>query len=91
VEDYVALAGGPTKDADEGSIYVVRADGTVVSAQQSGWILGTISGKALMPGDAVVVPEKLDKYKLTRTMKDIAQIFYQMALGVAGLKVLKDL
>ena len=56
----------------------------------SSWI-GTSSGGRLLPGDTVVVPENLDRYRLTRAVKDWTQIFYQFALGVAGLKVLKDL
>jgi hypothetical protein len=37
------------------------------------------------------VPETLDRFRLTKELKDWSQIFYQFALGVAGLKVLKDL
>src|SRR5262249_23723306 len=36
VPDYIARA-TPTKGADSGSTYVIRADGTVVSANQSGF------------------------------------------------------
>jgi polysaccharide export outer membrane protein len=90
VEDYLALAGGPTKDGDTGSIYVVRADGTVISKRQSSWIVG-FYGELIMPGDTIFVPEQLEKYRLTRELKDWTQIFMNFALGVAGLKVLKDL
>jgi hypothetical protein len=37
------------------------------------------------------VPEKLKYISWTRELRDWSQIFYQFALGVAGLKVLKDL
>jgi polysaccharide biosynthesis/export protein len=90
VSHYLDLAGGPTKDADKGSIYLVRADGSVISSRQRGWF-GTIKGEAMMPGDAVVVPESFDRFNLTKELKDWTQILYQLALGVAGLKVLNDL
>src|SRR5205085_778432 len=32
--DYLRLAGGPTKGADEGSVFVVRANGQVISTRQ---------------------------------------------------------
>jgi hypothetical protein len=89
--DYLGRAGGPTKDADTGSIYIVKADGTVTSRRQSGWLISGFESDQLMPGDTIVVPESLDRFRFTKELKDWSQIFYQFALGVAGLKVLKDL
>jgi protein involved in polysaccharide export with SLBB domain len=91
VSDYLARAGGPTRDADTGSIYVIRADGVVVSRRQSGWFSGDFESEQLMPGDTVIVPEELEKWRFTKELKDWTQILYQFALGVVGLKVLKDL
>lgn len=92
VGDYLAQAGGPTKDADGNSLYVIRADGTVISKRQGGgWLTSAFEGERLMPGDTVVVPENLEKYRFTKELKDWSQVFYQFALGVAGLKVLKGL
>jgi protein involved in polysaccharide export with SLBB domain len=91
MSDYLTRAGGPTKEADAGSIYVVKADGTVVSRRQSTWLISGFESDALMPGDTIVVPETFDRFRLTKELKDWSQIFYQFALGVAGLKVLKDL
>jgi polysaccharide biosynthesis/export protein len=92
VADYLAQAGGPTKDADSSSVYIIRADGTVISKRQSGgWLTTSFDGGRLMPGDTVVVPENLEKFRFTKELKDWSQVFYQFALGVAGLKVLKGL
>ena len=44
-----------------------------------------------MPGDTVVVPEELEKWRFTKELKDWTPILYQFALGVAGLNVLRDL
>jgi protein involved in polysaccharide export with SLBB domain len=89
--DYLNQAGGPTRDADKKSIYIVRADGSVISEQQSGWIAGNVRNQRLMPGDTIVVPEDFEKFSLTKELKDWTQIFYQFALGVAAIKVLRDL
>ncbi len=91
VSDYLSRAGGPTRDADTGSLYVVRADGTVVSRRQSGWFSRSFEGENLNPGDAIIVPEDFQKWRFTKELKDWTQILYQFALGVAGLKVLRDL
>ena len=42
VGDYLEQAGGPTKDADKGSVYLVKADGSVVSRQQKRLVLQSI-------------------------------------------------
>ncbi len=52
--DYVALSGGVTTQADKSKIYVVRADGSVV-ANQHRWIFSSENAE-IQPGDAVVVP-----------------------------------
>ena len=89
--DYLARAGGPTRDADKGSVYLLRADGSVISKRQSGFTTQSVYNQQLMPGDAVVVPESFERFNFTKELKDWTQILYQLALGVAGLKVLKDL
>jgi polysaccharide export outer membrane protein len=91
VGDYLGLAGGPTKDADKGSLYLVKADGSVVSYQQRGWFFNGFNGQKVMPGDAIVVPEELIKVSWTKELRDWSQIFFQFALGAAALKVIKDL
>jgi polysaccharide export outer membrane protein len=54
---YLTQSGGPTKVADKKSIFVIRADGSVVGAKESLWS-GRSLNAVLQPGDTVVVPEK---------------------------------
>ncbi len=92
VSDYLAQAGGATRDADRGRTYIVRADGVVTGGAGSTFLFfNPVEGKRLMPGDAVVVPEDLDRFRFTKELKDWSQILYQFALGVVGIKVLRDL
>jgi protein involved in polysaccharide export with SLBB domain len=90
VADYLSQAGGPTKGADAGSIYVLRADGSVKSKQQTGFFTASLERSRLMPGDSIVVPEELDRTTITRALKDISQIFYQFGLGAAAVKVIRQ-
>jgi hypothetical protein len=90
VADYLSQAGGPTKSADEGSMYVLRADGSVKSKQQIGFFMSSLERSRLMPGDSIVVPEELDRTTITRALKDISQIFYQFGLGAAAIKVIRQ-
>ena len=88
VSDLLAKAGGPTRDADAARVYLLRADGSVLSEQNSGSIFNSFASQKLMPGDTVIVPEQLDKTTFTKSLVDASQIFFQFAMGAAGLKLL---
>jgi len=89
VGDYLTLAGGPTRDADTGSTYLLRADGSVISRRNSGFIFSSLNGARVMPGDAIVVPEELDKSTFLKSLKDWTQVFYQFGLGAAAIEVIR--
>lgn len=88
VADYLAMAGGPTRQANDGDIYVVHANGTVSSSRARSWIDGGIDGQIPHPGDTVFVPEELDRFSWRRELKDWTSILYQFGLGAAALKSL---
>ncbi len=94
IEDMLRLAGGPTRGADTSSTFVIRANGSVVSAKQqsSGWIsMGSgFSTLAALPGDTVFVPEDLTRTSFSQEAKEWTQILYQFGLGAAALKTLKN-
>jgi polysaccharide export outer membrane protein len=54
---YLGQSGGPTTVANKKAIFVIRADGSVLSTQESLWSGNSLSAE-LRPGDTVVVPEK---------------------------------
>jgi len=93
VKDYLKLA-GTTSDADIDNAFVLRVDGTVVSSDSQGWFFGKIGGLEVMPGDTIVVPEKLDKQtawtKFTQGAREWTQILANFGLGAAAIKTLRD-
>jgi protein involved in polysaccharide export with SLBB domain len=57
---YLNDAGGPTRQADTKRIFLVRADGTVISRQSHGQFWhNDFESTVLLPGDAIIVPTKL--------------------------------
>ena len=54
---YLSQAGGPTILGNKKSVFVIRADGSVVSSKRGLWSGESIS-EVLQPGDTVVVPER---------------------------------
>ncbi len=95
VRTYIKDAGGATRDADEGSMYILRTDGTAVSRRNSGggifnmhydreshrWTDGGFMSKRLDPGDIIVVPVETQKTPWLRNVKDITKILFQAALS----------
>ena len=83
IEDYLKLAGGARKRADEERIYIIRADGSVMVPQSSSWF--AVSEQEMKPGDTIVVP--LDtEFKDNMTLwTQVTQIFYQSAVALAAI------
>jgi len=94
---YLNKSGGATRDAEENDMYIVKADGTVVSRQQSSlgfnwnddtksWYFGSFLSTQMQPGDTLVVPQKMERIAWMREIKDIASILGNIAL-TAGVIV----
>jgi len=92
VKDYLTLA-GITQDGDIDNAFVLRVDGTVVTADSSSWFFGKIGGLEVMPGDSIVVPEKLNKQTgwsaFMQGAREWTQILANFGLGAAAIKTLK--
>jgi len=84
-DDYISRSGGLTRRADKKRIYVVRANGAVVAANQSRW-LGRGKGVDIQPGDTIVVPLDADKMRPMTFWTNVTQILYQGAIAVAAIK-----
>ena len=91
VDDYLRLA-GIGSGADKDATILMRADGSALS-NQSLWRNDVLSTK-VMPGDTIVLPEKLDRESawsfIVRGIKDYTQILYQLGLGAAAIKTLRQ-
>ncbi len=92
VEYYLRKVGGPTEDADKKHIFVVKADGSVVTKDTAGeglWFFGggDFLDARIEPGDSIVVPEKLVYLRVMKEIKDITQILYQIAVTAGVLIV----
>ncbi|WP_281875804.1 SLBB domain-containing protein [Geobacter hydrogenophilus] len=94
---YLEKAGGPTRNAEKCDIYIVRADGTVLSRQQSSfginwsdsqrrWTFGGFMSTSLEPGDTVIVPQRFERIAWMREIKDMAVTLGNLALA-AGVIV----
>ena len=83
-DDYIGLSGGTTNKADRGRIYIVRADGSVVSSESSGWFRR--SGQvAMRPGDTIVVPLDTERMPALPMWQAVTGILYNLAIAAAAV------
>lgn len=83
VEDYLSLAGGLRKRADEERIYVIKANGSVVIPSAKGWF--AVKTSQLEPGDSIIVPVDTEYKDSLGLWATVTQIFYQSAVAIAAL------
>lgn len=100
VRDYLQEAGGATEGGDAEHVYVIKADGSVLTDEGVKQneknrlfpLLPSIGGglmeQRLEPGDTVFVPEKLIYISSLQYAKDITSVVANTALGLATLGIL---
>ncbi|MBB6146453.1 protein involved in polysaccharide export with SLBB domain [Silvibacterium bohemicum] len=90
VEDYLHLAGGPDRNADRKRVFVIRADGSVLSRQAASGVWGnTFDSVRLNPGDTIVMPEKTFGASSLRGFLEFSQLFSSLAFGAAAISILQ--
>jgi protein involved in polysaccharide export with SLBB domain len=88
---YLNDAGGATREADTRRIFLVRADGTLISRNMHRQLWhGNFEKIALLPGDAIIVPERFKTFSpfWTTTFPAMTQMLSQTALTGAVMGTL---
>lgn len=83
LENYLTLAGGFRKRADQERVYVIKANGSVMVPETSGWF--GVEQSQLEPGDTIVVPVDTEYKDSLSLWTQITQIFYQSAVALAAI------
>ena len=85
-EWYVKQAGGLTELGNKDTIFIVRANGSVVSGSGASWWGGGVLSTRVQPGDMIVVPEKpIGNSIAWKDFLSVAQIATQSALTAGVL------
>ncbi len=80
IDEYLELVGGVMDSADEGNLFVIKANGTVISARNNdGWFFGKFKNRLLASGDTILVPKEVEITPYLQTTKDIADILFKLA------------
>jgi protein involved in polysaccharide export with SLBB domain len=87
--DYLKMAGGTARSADRSHMFLVRADGSVVSRRVTSPLFAkSFDSLRMFPGDTLVVPTYINKGTFVRGLIDWSQIFSNFALGAAAVNIL---
>lgn len=82
-DDYINHSGGMTYKADKKRVYVVKANGQVLSPKTTSTWFGK-NPQDIHVGDTIVVPLDADRIRPLFLWSSIAQIVYQSALAIAA-------
>ena len=91
VMDYIRQSGGFAADASPGRIYLVKMDGTAARLDTgSGGLFGKKGPVVrLDPGDAIVVPMKVNTYAGFKQTRDWIDIIFKIAMSAAAINNMK--
>jgi polysaccharide export outer membrane protein len=84
LDDYVDLSAGFTRRADDGGVYIVKANGSVVTLEKNLWRF-TGNNSSLDPGDTIVVPIDTQYKESLASWREITQIVYQSMVSIAAV------
>lgn len=82
VDQYIEMSGGTTEFADEGRIYIVRANGVIV---KPGGSMFMFNESDINPGDTIVVPMDVNLRDGLTLWTQITQLVYNSAVAIAAL------
>ena len=85
MKDYIQRSGGFSANADEGRVFAVKANGSVLTKANTGWFKTSKSGGNLEAGDVIVVPINLEKGMWLETLTSGSQVVYQLAVAAAAV------
>lgn len=83
-DDYISRSGGLTVKADGRRIYVVRANGLVVTGSTTAW-LRRVGGTEIQPGDTIVVPIDTDRIAPLTLWSNVTQVIFNLAVAVSAI------
>jgi polysaccharide biosynthesis/export protein len=84
-DGYIARSGGVTQKADRKRIYVVQANGGVVTAARTGWFRRSQQIE-IQPGDTIVVPLDTERINALPLWQAVTSIIYNLAVALLAVR-----
>lgn len=90
LNDYLKLSGGTKPAAEEDAIYIIKADGSIISESNQSGFFRSGSSKSIEPGDTIVVPFTTSTFSGLRAAQDVTTIVYELAVAAAAISSFQD-
>ena len=90
LNDYLKLSGGTKPAAEEDAIYIIKADGSIVTKSNQGTFFRASASGNIEPGDTIVVPFTTSTFSGLRAAQDVTQIIYELAVAAAAISSFQD-
>jgi protein involved in polysaccharide export with SLBB domain len=89
-DDYIAKSGGTTQQADRKRIYIVHANGDVVSGERTGWFRRSQTAE-IRPGDTIIVPLDTERVRALPLWQAVTTIIYNLAVALLAVRSVGNL
>lgn len=83
LKQYIERAGGEHRSADRSRVFVVRANGDVITRK------GGMLSKPAVPGDVVFVPMRSTRSDIWQRIRDITSVIFQLGVTAAAVNSIK--
>jgi polysaccharide export outer membrane protein len=83
-DEYIQRSGGTTQRADHKRIYIVRANGDVVTGHRGGWFRRNLEIE-IRPGDTIVVPMDTERVRGLPLWTSVTTIIYNLAVALLAV------
>ena len=85
MNDYINRSGGYAQNADKDRIFVVKANGAVMTQGENAWFGKGIRAQSVQAGDVIVVPIDVKQTRFLENLSYSTQIIYQLAVAAAAV------
>lgn len=84
-DDYITKSGGTTYKADRKRIYIIKANGDIVSGDRTGWFRRSRQTE-LQAGDTIIVPLDTERVRPLPLYTAVTSIIYNLAVAVLAIR-----
>ena len=88
VSDFIDHSGGYTPQADERNVYIIKANGEVLSFNDARWFFEERNG--LEPGDSIVVPFKVSRPSVLVSLRNISQLLFNVSTTLLAIERVRE-
>jgi polysaccharide export outer membrane protein len=88
VSDFIDHSGGYTPQADERNVYIIKANGEVLSFNDARWFFEERNG--LEAGDSIVVPFKVSRPSVLVSLRNISQLLFNVSTTLLAIERVRE-